>query len=316
MGRYIAKRLLIAVPVLFGISVVIFLLVRLIPGDIIDVLLGSETALSPVAREQLRKTLGIDQPLYLQYLAWLGGVLHGDLGRSLRTGQPVMTNLLHRLPITFELTLLATLLSLLFSVPLGMISALRRNSRTDFVVRLFGLFGLSLPNFWLATMLILVASVYFHWSASLIFVNFFTNPVENLSQMFLPALSLALALSAVVMRMTRSSMLEVLSQDYIKTARAKGLGERAVLFRHALRTALLPIVTVVGIQIGNLLGGAVVVEQIFGLPGMGSLLLNGIYQRDYPTVQAGVLVLALVFVFANLIVDVLYGFLDPRIQYQ
>ncbi len=316
MGRYIAKRLLVAVPVLFGISVVIFLLVRLIPGDIIDVLLGSETALSPAAREQLRKTLGIDQPLYLQYLTWLGGVLHGDLGRSLRTGQPVMANLLHRLPITFELTLLATLLSLLFSVPLGMISALRRNSWTDFVVRLFGLFGLSLPNFWLATMLILVASVYFHWSASLIFVSFFTNPIENLSQMFLPALSLALALSAVVMRMTRSSMLEVLSQDYIKTARAKGLGERAVLFRHALRTALLPIVTIVGIQIGNLLGGAVVVEQIFGLPGMGSLLLNGIYQRDYPTVQAGVLVLALVFVFANLIVDVLYGFLDPRIQYQ
>lgn len=315
MGGYILKRMVLALPVLFGITVVVFLLVRLIPGDVIDAMLGTEASLRPEVREQLRKTLGLDRPLHVQYVTWLADIVRGDLGRSLRTGQPIVENLSGKLPITLELALLSIVMSLIIAIPLGVISALRRNSSSDFVVRLLGTAGLSLPNFWLATMLILIASRYFRWGAALIYVSPFEDPIENLKQMLLPSLALALGLTAVVMRMTRSSLLEVLSQDYIRTARAKGLLERGVLYRHALRNALLPIVTIVGIQTGHLLGGAVIIEQIFGLPGLGWFLLNAIYQRDYPAVQAGVLILAIIFVLTNLIVDLLYAILDPRIKF-
>lgn len=315
MGGYILKRLVLAIPVLLGITVVVFLLVRLIPGDVIDLMLGTEGSLRPEIRQQLRETLGLDRPLYLQYLTWLGDILRGDLGRSLRTGQPIVENLAGKLPITLELAILSILMSMLIAIPLGIISALRRNSLADFFVRLVGTVGLSLPNFWLATMLILIASRYFHWGASLVYVSPVDDLGENLKQMMLPSIALALGLTAVVMRMTRSSMLEVLSQDYVRTARAKGVRERWVVYRHALRNALMPVITVIGIQTGHLLGGAVIVEQIFGLPGLGWFLLNGIYQRDYPAVQAGVLILAAIFVLTNLIVDLLYAYLDPRIQY-
>jgi peptide/nickel transport system permease protein len=315
LGGYILKRLVLALPVLFGITVVVFLLVRLIPGDVIDAMLGTEGSLRPEVREQLRKTLGLDRPLYVQYVTWLADIVRGDLGRSLRTGQPIVENLSGKLPITLELAFLSIVMSLIIAIPLGVISALRRNSSSDFVVRLLGTAGLSLPNFWLATMLILIASRYFRWGAALIYVSPFEDLIENLKQMLLPSLALALGLTAVVMRMTRSSLLEVLSQDFIRTARAKGVRERWVLYRHALRNALLPIVTVVGIQTGHLLGGAVIIEQIFGLPGLGWFLLNAIYQRDYPAVQAGVLILAIIFVMTNLVVDLLYAVLDPRIKY-
>ncbi len=315
MGGYILKRMVLALPVLFGITVVVFLLVRLIPGDVIDAMLGTEASLRPEVREQLRKTLGLDRPLHVQYVTWLADIVRGDLGRSLRTGQPIVENLSGKLPITLELALLSIVMSLIIALPLGVISALRRNSSSDFVVRLLGTVGLSLPNFWLATMLILIASRYFRWGAALIYVSPFEDPIENLKQMLLPSLALALGLTAVVMRMTRSSLLEVLSQDYIRTARAKGLLERGVLYRHAMRNALLPIVTIVGIQAGHLLGGAVIIEQIFGLPGLGWFLLNAIYQRDYPAVQAGVLILAIIFVVTNLVVDLLYAILDPRIKF-
>lgn len=315
MGGYILKRIVLALPVLFGITVVVFLLVRLIPGDVIDAMLGTEGSLRPEVREQLRKTLGLDRPLYVQYFTWLADIVRGDLGRSLRTGQPIVENLAGKLPITLELAFLSILMSLIIAIPLGVISALRRNSSSDFVVRLLGTAGLSLPNFWLATMLILIASRYFRWGAALIYVSPFEDLIENLKQMLLPSLALALGLTAVVMRMTRSSLLEVLSQDFIRTARAKGVHERWVLYRHALRNALMPIVTIVGIQTGHLLGGAVIIEQIFGLPGLGWFLLNAIYQRDYPAVQAGVLILAIIFVVTNLVVDLLYAVLDPRIKY-
>ncbi len=315
MGGYILKRMVLALPVLFGITVVVFLLVRLIPGDVIDAMLGTEASLRPEVREQLRKTLGLDRPLHVQYVTWLADIVRGDLGRSLRTGQPIVENLSGKLPITLELAILSIVMSLIIAIPLGVISALRRNSSSDFVVRLLGTAGLSLPNFWLATMLILIASRYFRWGAALIYVSPLEDPIENLKQMLLPSLALALGLTAVVMRMTRSSLLEVLSQDYIRTARAKGLLERGVLYRHALRNALLPIVTIVGIQTGHLLGGAVIIEQIFGLPGLGWFLLNAIYQRDYPAVQAGVLILAIIFVVTNLVVDLLYAILDPRIKF-
>jgi peptide/nickel transport system permease protein len=315
LGGYILKRMVLALPVLFGITVVVFLLVRLIPGDVIDAMLGTEASLRPEVREQLRKTLGLDRPLYVQYVTWLADIVRGDLGRSLRTGQPIVENLSGKLPITLELAFLSIVMSLIIAIPLGVISALRRNSSTDFVVRLLGTAGLSLPNFWLATMLILIASRYFRWGAALIYVSPFEDLAENLKQMLLPALALALGLTAVVMRMTRSSLLEVLSQDFIRTARAKGVREQWVIYRHALRNALMPIVTIVGIQTGHLLGGAVIIEQIFGLPGLGWFLLNAIYQRDYPAVQVGVLILAIIFVVTNLIVDLLYAVLDPRIKY-
>jgi peptide/nickel transport system permease protein len=315
MGRYMGRRLAQLVPSLVGISVVIFLLLHLIPGDVIDSMLGSDISLSPEARDSLRQILGLDQPLYAQYFTWIWDVLHGDLGRSLRSNQPVVSMLFQRLPVTFELAILSLTVSVAVSVPLGVVSAVRRNSWWDFSARFFALIGLSLPTFWLATIFILVASLYFHWLPAVLFVNFRDDPVQNLGQMLLPVVSLALPLMAITSRLTRSAMLEVIRQDYVRTARAKGLLERVVLYRHSLRNALIPVITIIAIQLGQLFGGAVVIEQIFGLPGVGLLLLNGISQRDYPVVQGGVIFLATVFLLLNLFIDLLYGYLDPRIHY-
>ena len=316
MGRYLLGRLLWCVPVMLGASVLIFVLLRFLPGDVVDIILGSEGSATPEVRETIRRLFGLDQPIYVQYFVWLGAVLRGDLGSSLRTSEPVAGLLLSRLPITIELAVLSVTISVLLAVPLGVVAAVKRGGPIEHLARLVGLIGLSLPNFWLATMLILVASLGFGWLPSLIYVNPFSDPIENLKQMLMPAVSLALALMAIVLRMTRSAMLEVLGQEYVKTARAKGLGERLVLMRHALKNAMIPVVTVVGIQMGTLFGSTVVIEQIFGLPGMGWTFVNGIYQRDYPTVQGAVLMLALTFVLVNLIVDVMYAYLDPRIRYE
>jgi peptide/nickel transport system permease protein len=315
MLRYLAARLALVIPVLLGVSIIIFALLRLLPGDVVDIIIGSEGSATPEVRATIRRLFGLDQPGYVQYLTWIGNVLRGDLGTSLRSSEPVAKLLFQRLPITVELAGLSVLLSLLVAVPLGVLAAVRQNSPWDFTSRIVGLLGLSFPNFWLATMLILVASLGFGWLPGLLFVPIYENPVENLKQMLLPATSLSLALMAVVMRMTRSAMLEVLGQEYIKTARAKGLADRFVLVRHALKNAMIPVITVVGIQMGQLLGGAVVIEQIFGLPGMGWTLLNGIYQRDYPIVQGAILYLATCFVLVNLLVDLAYAYLDPRIRY-
>jgi peptide/nickel transport system permease protein len=303
------------VPALLGISMAVFVLLRFIPGDVVDVLVGSELTMSPEARATLRKLLGLDAPIHVQYATWLWDLARGDLGNSLRGGQPVLQLILLRLPITAELAVLSLLLSVVLAIPLGVVSAVRRNSWLDFFSRLLGLIGLSLPSFWFATMLILVASLYFKWLPPVIFAALTQNPAENLKQMLLPTISLALPLMAITTRMTRSAMLEVLQQDFVRTARAKGLRERAVVYRHALRNALIPVVTIVGIQLGHLFGGAVVIEQIFGLPGIGWMLLNGIYQRDYPVVQGGILFLATAFLVLNLVVDLLYAYLDPRIRY-
>jgi peptide/nickel transport system permease protein len=315
MARYVVGRLLWCVPVLLGASVLIFVLLRFLPGDVVDIILGTEGAATPEVRETIRRLFGLDRPIYIQYFVWLGAVVRGDLGSSLRTGEPVAQILVSRLPITIQLAVLSVLLSLVLAVPLGIVAAVKRGGVVELLARLVGLIGLSLPNFWLATMLILVASLWFGWLPSLIYVSPFSDPVENLKQMALPAVSLALALMAIVLRMTRSAMLEVLGHDYVKTARAKGLSERVVLARHALKNAMIPVVTVVGVQMGTLFGGTVVIEQIFGLPGMGWTFVNGIYQRDYPTVQGAVLMLAGTFVLVNLIVDLLYAYLDPRIRY-
>lgn len=235
---------------------------------------------------------------------------------SLRSSLPVREMLIQRVPVTMELAVLSVLLSIVIAVPLGIVSALFRNRSLDFIARLFGLLGLSMPVFWLAALLILGGASFLHWLPPVIYAPFWQAPLQNLKQMAFPTLALALSLVAVVMRMTRSSMLEVLGQDYIQTARAKGAAELTVVLRHALKNALIPVVTVVGVQFGYLLGGSVVVEQIFGLPGLGFMLLNAIYQRDYPVVQGAVVFVALFFILVNLMVDLVYGILDPRVRYE
>ena len=314
--RYLARRAVWTVLALLGVSVLIFLLVRLLPGNIVDIIAGTEGQLGRAQRAAVLREFGLDRPLPVQYLLWLGNMLQGNFGWSFRTGQPVATLIASRLPITIELAVLAVLSVAFVGIPLGVAASVSRSLRVRTLVQIVGVLGLSLPNFWIAILLIIGASSLFGWLPALIYVTPWTDPWVNLQQMFLPVLSLALGLAAVVVRMTRSSMLEVLGQDFIRVARAKGLSTRAVLLRHTLRNALVPIVTVLGLQTGFLLGGVVITEQIFGLPGLGWTLLNGVYQRDYPVVQGTVMVFAVTFVLVNLLVDLLYTYLDPRIRYE
>ena len=314
--RYLARRAVWTIVAVLGVSVLIFFLVRLLPGNIVDIIAGTEGQLSKAQRAAVLKEFGLDQPLPVQYLRWIGNMLRGNFGWSFRTGQPVAALIVSRLPITIELALLAVVSVALVAIPFGVAASVSRSARVRTLVQIIGVLGLSLPNFWIAILLIIGASSLFGWLPALIYVTPWADPWVNLQQMFLPVLSLGLGLSAVVMRMTRSSMLEVLGQDFIRVARSKGLTTRTVLLRHALRNALIPIVTVLGLQMGFLLGGVVITEQIFGLPGLGWTLLNGVYQRDYPVVQGTVMVFAVTFVLVNLFVDLLYTYLDPRIRYE
>jgi peptide/nickel transport system permease protein len=314
VGKYILQRLLLLVPTLVGMSLLIFLMLRLLPGDIVDLLVGPDLQATSQDKENLRRALGLADPLPVQYVKWIGGLLTGDLGVSLRTRLPIGVSLMQSLPITLQLTVMATALAALVAIPLGVVSAVRHNSQTDFWARLAGLIGLSFPSFWLATLFLLFTSLVFQWVPPVIWVSPLEDPLGNLQQMILPALALSVQLMAIIMRMTRTTMLEVLRQDYIRTARAKGLVDRLVIYRHALRNALIPVITIIGIQIGSLMGGSVIIEQIFGLPGVGWWLLQAIYNRDYPVVQVAALLLATVFVLVNLVVDVLYAVIDPRIR--
>ena len=313
MGTYILKRLVSMVPVLLLVSVLIFSLIHLTPGDPVLVMLGEEA--TPEARDALRRQLGFDRPLPIQYGIWLGRVLQGDLGRSIRTNQPVSEAILQRLPVTLELSLLAMLVSLSIALPAGIVAAVRRNSRADLASTVFSLLGVSMPNFFLAVLLIFVLSLQLRWLPPIGYVNPFEDLGGNLKAMVMPALTLGTALAAVVARLTRSTLLEVLQQDYVRTAWAKGLREGVVIQRHAMKNALIPVVTVVGLQLGNLLGSAIVTETIFALPGIGRLVIDSIFQRDFPLVQGVVLYLALMFLLINLVVDLIYAYLDPRIRY-
>jgi len=282
-------------PVLWGVSIVVFLLIHLIPGDALQLFLGTQVALTSAQMEELRRLFGLNKPLPLQYIDWIGQLARGDFGVSLRTSRPVLADILARLPVSAELTVLALVVALAIALPVGVLSALRRGSASDAAIRVGGLIGLSIPNFWLATMLLLFLPGRVLPIASIgIYVRFFTHPIANLTVMVLPAFSLGVVLAAVIMRFVRSSLLEVLGQDYVRTARAKGLRERWVINRHALRNALIPVITVIGFQAGYLLGGTVVIEDVFALPGMGRLALNAIAQRDYPVVQGVVLILSLI----------------------
>lgn len=313
MREYILRRLLTLIPVLIGISLCVFFIMQLVPGDVVSGILGIEQ--TPELRVTWEKKLGLDQPPAIQYLRWMGNVLRGDFGESFRTGMPVFPEIISRFKITAELALLACMMSLIIAIPLGILSALKRNQPMDKGVRVVALLGVSVPSFASATLIILFLSKVFGYFPPVKYVSLFEDLGTNLEIMLLPAFVLGTSMSGSVMRMTRSSILEVLRQDFIKAVRAKGASERITIFRHALKNGCIPIITLVGMQMGSLLGGTVVIEQIFSIPGLGQYVLTGISQRDYPVVQGAVLFIAFIYVMINLLVDVLYTYVDPRIQY-
>ena len=313
MATYIRNRLIAMLPVLFLVSIIVFMLIRLIPGDPVLIMLGEEATLE--VRAALRHELGLDRSIPVQYAVWVGRVIRGDLGRSIRTHQPVLEAIIQRLPVTFELTLLAMVISLSSALPVGIVAAMFRGSRVDMISTAAALVGISIPNFFLAIVLIYVFALKFGWVPPMGYTPPWQDLAANLKAMILPAMTLGIGAAAIVARHIRSSFLEVLGQDYIRTARGKGLREHRVIFTHALKNALIPVVTIVGLQFGGLLGGAIITETIFGLPGVGRLVIASIFERDFPLVQGVVLFVALVFLFTNLIVDVLYAVLDPRIHY-
>ncbi len=317
MFRYFLQRLLAALPTFLGISLLIFIAIRLIPGDAITATLGTEAGmLTQNQRAALESYYGLDRPAVEQYFYWIGEAAKGNLGFSIRHGKPVLDLIIERFPLTLELALMAVVIALVVGIPLGLLSAIYHNSILDLFARLFALVGLSMPSFLVGTLIIFVLSVVFHTLPnSGDYVSFTEDPSRNLQQLFFPAVTLGFAFSASVMRMTRSSMLEVLREDYVRTARSKGLPESSVITNHALRNALIPVVTLIGIEMGYLLGGTFIVEQLYALPGLGRLLVNSISQREYALVQGAVLFIALNFVVINLLVDMVYAFIDPRISY-
>jgi len=312
---FLLRRVLLTIPTLLGVALIVFALMRAIPGDVVTSLVGLEGNVSAERLAELRRMFGLDLPVHVQFGQWITAALQGDLGSSLRTGRPVAADLALRFPVTLELTFLGLAIALVLAVPLGVIAALHRGRWPDAVSSLFALLGLSIPGFFLGILLILAFSLRLGWLPPAGYVPFAESPLDNLRHMVLPAASLGLILAAATTRIVRSSLLETLGRDYVRTARAKGLREQAVVVRHALRTALIPVVTVVGLQFGQLLGGAVIIEQVFSLPGVGRFALEGINLRDYPIVQGAVLLIAAAFVAVNLLVDVLYAVIDPRVRY-
>lgn len=314
MHQFVVKRTASMVATLVAISIAIFLMVRLLPGNIVDIMFGGDATASPAARAAAARQLGLDGSYPSQYWRWIRGIFEGDMGKSLLNQRPITSILATALPITVELIVLGVLIAVLVGLPLGVISAVRRNSASDYAARFGGLLGLSIPNFWLATLLLIFFSRVVHWVPPLSYVSLFHDPVKNLEEFFMPALAISVFTLAIVMRMVRATMLEVLNLDYVRTARAKGVPRRSVLRRHALRNALIPVITVVGFEVGVLIGGSAIVELIFGLPGVGYTLLNAIFNRDYPVIEDATLLIAAVFVVVNTLVDLLYGWLDPRIS--
>ena len=317
MSTYIIRRILLMFPTLLGSVTLIFLLMRLLPGDAAQYILGSgeSSESNQQALQQIRQDLGLDQPWHVQYGRWLLGAARFDFGKSYWTKQPVIEELKRRYPLTANLAVMSLLLSVCLAIPIGVISAVRQDTAVDYAARLFVIAGLSVPNFWLAILLILGLVHYFRWLPPLDYAPFWVDPWLNVKQLVFPALVTGYRLSAIGARMTRSSILEVLRDDYVRTARAKGLRERVVVLKHALRNALLPVITIIGIELLVLFGGLVVVETVFTIPGVGRFLVDAIMHRDYPSIQALVFVFALFVVIVNLLVDIVYGVLDPRIRY-
>ncbi len=312
--RLLRNRLIDLLVVLCGISIITFLMIRLIPGDAVAIMLGANTEVTPDRVADLRARIGLDQPILRQYITWLGGVLTGDLGVSLWTRRPVTTEIAAHVWPTVQLTLLALAIGAGLAVPLGVLMARLRGQGWDMVLRIATVAGLTIPSFWLGIMLILLLTALLPDLQLLGYVPFLQDPVGNIARLLLPAFALSLPILANLARLVRSAMLDALGQDYIRTARAKGAPERAILYRHALRNALIPFVTSVGIMTGYLLGGAIVVEQVFAIPGLGRLILGAIAERNYPLVQATILVITCGFVLVNFVVDLLYAVIDPRVR--
>jgi len=315
MTEYAVRRILLVIPTLIGVTMVVFMAVRFLPGDVVDQIAGDYGAASPEFRAQLTKQYSLDASIPQQYLLWVGKIVRGDMGTSIISARSVRGEILQRLPTTFQLGLMAITVQLLIAIPAGMTAALKQDSGTDYIVRSFSIALLAVPGFWLGLIAITYGYILFGWTPPLRYHPFWENPLEAMRSLWVPALILGGYISAVVMRLLRSTMLEVLRQDYIRTARAKGLAERHVLWRHAARNAAIPVVTIIGLEIPNLIGGTVIMESIFSIPGMGSYLFNSIQTRDYPVVQGVVLLSALVVIVSNLIVDLSYSFIDPRIRF-
>jgi peptide/nickel transport system permease protein len=312
MHTYIARRLILTTFILFSLSIAVFVSIHAIPGGIVDIMLGIEATPESVAA--LKKALGLDQPIYVQYLKWLYQVVQGNLGESLRTGRPVLGEVLYRLPLTLQLTLYSMIISLFIAIPMGIASAVKQNSWFDHILRPISIVGLSVPTFWWGILFIIFISHYIPSFYSGGYISIFKDFWGNFKAIFPPALALGIAMAAVVTRFTRSSLIEVLQEDYITTARAKGMTELLVVGKHGLRNSMINVLTIVGLQTGQLLGGAVLIETVFSLPGVGRLALDAVLQRDYPMVQGSILMISFLFVVVNLVVDLFYGLLDPRIR--
>ncbi|MBX9943659.1 MAG: ABC transporter permease [Reyranella sp.] len=318
MQAYIVRRVLALVPTLIFASLIVFITVRMIPGDVIDLMLSTnDIGADKKSREQLEAALGLNQPMWSQYFRWVGAILfEGSLGQSLWQNTSVMEDILHRLPLTFELGLMALIVALIVGIPIGVYSAVAQDTVGDYVTRSFAILALALPGFWVGTLVMVFPAIWWGWSPDVKLTPFTEDPLRQMGQMLIPALILGKAFSAVVMRLTRTMMLEVMRQDYIRTALAKGLATRTTILRHALRNALIPVVTLVGLQAPVLFGGAVILEQIFVIPGMGLLLLEAVSQRDYPIITGVFLIVGVAVVFINLLVDLSYGLLDPKVRYR
>jgi peptide/nickel transport system permease protein len=318
MRTYLLRRVLALIPTLFFATLIVFFVIRVIPGDIIDQMISQhDISDKEVTRQTIEKALGLDVPIYVQYFRWMKGLfLHADLGNSLWKETKVIEEVTARLPITFELSLIAIIFSLILAIPIGVYSAIRQDTVGDYAGRTVSILGIAVPNFWLGTMVIIYPAIWWGWSPQIDLISFWENPWGNLKLFILPGIVLGFSLSGVTMRMMRAMMLEVLRQDYIRTAWAKGLKERIVIIRHALKNALIPVITLFGLNIPILIGGTVIVEQIFVLPGLGLLMFDAINQRDYPIITGLMLFIGFVVLVVNLLVDLSYGFLDPKIRYK
>jgi peptide/nickel transport system permease protein len=314
--RYIASRLILMVPTLLGVAIITFVLLRVFPGDIVLLKLAGEGGrVDPVVLEQERARLGLNKPIPQQFLDWMAGAVRFDFGLSMWTGRPIIQEVAIRLELSLQLAIMASIIATLFAIPLGALAALKQDSWVDYAIRVFSIAGLAVPSFWLGIMIILFLLVTFHYIPPLTFTSFLQNPGLNVAVLIWPALSVGYRYSAVATRMTRSTLLEVMRNDYVRTGRAKGLSERVVVLRHAMRNALLPVVTVIGLEFAFLLGGLVVTEQVFNLNGIGKLMVEAVLRRDYTMTQALIMLVSGAFVITNFLLDLLYVVLDPRISY-
>jgi peptide/nickel transport system permease protein len=315
--KYLIKRFLLMLPTLFGVALVTFVLIRVIPGDVVELRYsGDRGAVSQEILDRERARIGLDQPVWYQFLSWIGGVVRLDFGTSMWTGAPIWEEIKLRFTLSLQLAVMATIVAVLLAIPLGVLSALKQDTWIDYGVRIFSIAGLAMPSFWLGIVMILLMLVVFKWLPPMVYTPFWVNPVQNLAQLIWPALAVGYRYSAVATRMTRSAMLEVLREDYIRTARAKGLMQKLILSRHALKNAMLPVLTVVALEFAFLIGGLVVTEQVFNLNGIGLLFVQAVAHRDYTLLQALVMMVAGSFIIVNFLMDVAYAWLDPRIRYR